>query len=138
MHEVRFSSLNFKKFVFHPWTRICSADIDMPFWVLILQFRMPKNCLECQISSLECQFCILRCRSTLQSVDQHCKFVFSDEKRTFLKFRNEKWTFQSIRMKTEFHAKFSDENNILPKNIYMGMEKCENLFLKNKIFCKDY
>ena len=41
-------------------------------------------------------------------------------------------------MKTEFHAKFSDENNILPKNIYMGMEKCENLFLKNKIFCKDY
>ena len=50
----------------------------------------------------------------------------------FFKIKDEKRTFQSSRTKTEFHAKFRDENNNL---IFILWVKLRYNFLKLGILC---
>ena len=45
-----------------------------------------------------------------------------------MNFKNEKRTFQSLRMKNNFLVKFKDQNSILPKNLLtrLSIEKLVN------------
>ena len=88
MHKIRFSSLNFEKFVFRP--RILKSSFFIPeFWrSLFLHMNFVPELF-------------------FKGTKFMCKKDF------FFKFRDEKQTFQSSGTKNELHTKFGDENNSL-------------------------